>query len=124
MAIEPLIDENTRNLKIRAIIEHPSSKLIPGAFVKIQIKLKEITDAIMIPGLSVIPDAQNKKVIVTDSGQAKFVIVETGIRTENRVQITSGINVGDTIVTSGLLQIKPKMPVKITKVTRDSETRQ
>jgi membrane fusion protein (multidrug efflux system) len=94
---------------------------MPGAFVKVQLKLKEITNAIMIPGLSVIPDAQNKKVIVTDSGQAKFVVVETGIRTENRVQITSGIKPGDTIVTSGLLQIKPRMPVKITKVTRDSE---
>jgi membrane fusion protein (multidrug efflux system) len=121
MAIEPQIDENTRNLKVRALIEHPGSKLIPGAFVKVQLKLKEISDAIMIPGLSVIPDAQNKKVIVADSGHAKFVIVETGIRTENRVQITSGIKPGDTIITSGLLQIKPKMPVKITKVTKDSE---
>jgi membrane fusion protein (multidrug efflux system) len=121
MAIEPQIDQNTRNLKVRAIIEHPSSKLIPGAFVKIQIRLKEIKNAITIPGLAVIPDAQNKKVIVADSGKAKFVIVETGIRTENRVQITSGLGIGDTVITSGLLQIKPNMPVKITNVTKDSD---
>ncbi|MFN8237055.1 MAG: efflux RND transporter periplasmic adaptor subunit [Chitinophagales bacterium] len=115
VAIEPQISETTRNLKVRAIVENAKSKLVAGAFVKVQIKLKQIANAIMIPGNAIIPDAQNKKVIIADSRKAKFVVVETGIRTENEVQIVSGIKVGDTIVTSGILQIKPGMGVKFTK---------
>lgn len=120
IAIEPQINENTRNLKVRAVVEHAATKLMAGAFVKVQIKLKQIANAIMIPGNAIIPDAQNKKVIIADSSKAKFVVVETGIRTENEVQIVSGIKAGDTIVTSGILQIKPGMGIKFTRTTSKS----
>lgn len=120
IAIEPQISESTRNLKVRAVVENAKSKLVAGAFVKVQIKLKQISNAIMVPGNAIIPDAQNKKVIIADSSKAKFVVVETGIRTENEVQILSGVKAGDTIVTSGILQIKPNMGVKFTKITSKS----
>jgi membrane fusion protein, multidrug efflux system len=122
-AIEPMIDESTRNIKLRAFIQGSSAGLVPGAFAKVQLKLKDIPDAIVVPSNAVIPDAKTKKLIVADSGKAKFVIVETGIRTENEIQITAGIAAGDTVVTSGLLQIKPNMLLKITKVTRKSDVK-
>jgi membrane fusion protein, multidrug efflux system len=121
IAIQPQIDESTRNLKVRAVIENADRKLVPGAFVKVQIRLKEIADAIMVPANSIIPDAQSKKLIIADSSKAKFVVVETGIRMENEVQILSGIQTGDTILTSGILQVKPNMGVRFTKVTRRSD---
>jgi membrane fusion protein (multidrug efflux system) len=122
-AIEPMIDEGTRNIKLRAFIQGSSAGLVPGAFAKVQLKLKDIPDAILVPSNAVIPDAKTKKIIVADSGKAKFVIVQTGIRTENEVQVIEGLEVGDTVITSGLLQIKPNMLLKITKVTRKSDVK-
>lgn len=120
IAVEPAIDEMTRNLKVRAMILNPNSKLVPGAYVKVQLKLKETPNAIMIPSSAVIPDDKATKIVVADSSKAKFVAIEIGVRTESEVQVLSGINSGDTVLTTGLLQVKPGMPVKITKTSSRS----
>ena len=117
IALEPQIDESTRNIKVRAIIEETNAKLIPGAYVKINLMMADIPNAIMIPANAIIPDAKNKKVIVSSEGKAKFVIVETGIRTENEVEVISGLQVNDTIVTSGILQVKPNTVLRFTKLS-------
>lgn len=120
IALEPQIDEMTRNLKVRALIEHADPKLVPGAYVKVDLKLKEIPDAIMIPSNAIIPDDRATKVVITDSSKAKFIPVEIGVRTPDEVQVVSGIRPGDTVLITGLLQVKPKMPVKITRVSKRS----
>jgi len=120
IALEPSIDEMTRNLKIRAVIQNPNSKLVPGAYVKVQLKLKEQPNAIMIPSNTVIPDDRAMKIVIADSSKAKFVAIEIGTRTEKEVQVISGLKPGDTVLTTGLLQVKPGMTVKFTKTTTRS----
>jgi membrane fusion protein (multidrug efflux system) len=108
----------TRNLKVRAVIQNPSSKLVPGAYVKVAIKLKEAPNSIVIPSSTVIPDDRFTRVVVVgDSSKAQFVDVEIGVRTEKSVQIISGLEQGDTVLTTGLLQVKPGMTVKIAQLT-------
>jgi membrane fusion protein, multidrug efflux system len=114
-AMDPKIDLATRTIKIRAIVPN-AGQLLPGAFAKVVIALKNMPDAIMIPSQAVIPGTRDKTVAIADSGRAKFVIVETGIRDASNVQITSGLNVGDTVITSGILQLKPKMKLKYKQV--------
>lgn len=114
-AIDPKIDLTTRTIKIRGIIPN-AGKLLPGAFARVAISLKNMPDAIMIPTQAVIPGTRDKKVAIADSGKAKFVIVETGIRDANNVQITSGLSIGDTVIISGILQLKPGAVLKYNKV--------
>lgn len=114
-AIDPKIDLSTRTIKIRAIVPN-AGKLLPGAFARVQISLKNMPDAIMIPTQAVIPGTRDKKVAIADSGKAKFVIVETGIRNADNVQITSGLKPGDTVITSGILQIKPGNVLRYNKI--------
>ncbi|MGX5818482.1 efflux RND transporter periplasmic adaptor subunit [Chitinophaga lutea] len=115
-AIDPKIDLATRSVKIRAIVPNSSRRLFPGSFATTEIQLKDNPNAIMIPSQAVIPGTRFKQVIVADSGKAKFVVVETGIRNESNVQITNGLQIGDTVITSGILQLKPGMPFKYNKV--------
>ncbi|NIG52824.1 efflux RND transporter periplasmic adaptor subunit [Chitinophaga sp. Cy-1792] len=115
-AIDPKIDLNTRTVKLRAMVPNNNGNLFPGSFAKVRINLKDLPAAIMIPSQAVIPGTRDKKVIVADSGKAKFVIVETGIRDESNVQITNGLKPGDTVITSGILQLKPGMPLKYNKI--------
>lgn len=115
-AIDPKIDLATRTVKIRAILPNQDRKLFPGSFVKTNISLKDIPNAIMIPTQAVIPGTRDKRVIVADSGKAKFVIVETGIRDKDNIQIVSGLNTGDTVIISGIQQLKPGSVIKYNKV--------
>lgn len=115
-AIDPKIDLATRSLRIRALVPNSKGRLFPGSFAKTTLSLKDNPNAIMIPSQAVIPGTRDKKVIVADSGRAKFVVVETGIRSESNVQITSGLQQGDTVITTGILQLKPGMPFKYNKV--------
>ncbi|WPQ63885.1 efflux RND transporter periplasmic adaptor subunit [Chitinophaga sancti] len=114
-AIDPKIDLATRTIKLRAIVPNPG-QLLPGAFANVQIALRNMPDALMIPSQAVIPGTRNKKVIVADQGKAKFVVVETDLRDADKVQIISGLSKGDTVITSGMLQLKPGMVLKYNKI--------
>lgn len=114
-AIEPKIDPGTRTLRIRAICSAIYKELIPGAFANVELSLKQIADAILIPTVSIVPELKGQKVFLYKNGVVVAQNVETGIREETRVQITSGLQSGDTVITSGILQIKPKSKVKISE---------
>lgn len=120
-AIDPVVDEMTRNLKVRAVLLSPNAKIVPGSYVKVEVKLKEIPNSIVIPSSAIIPDDKSTKVVIVgDSSKAQFVNVEVGVRTENSVQILSGLKLGDTVLTTGLLQVRPGMEVKIRKAVSNS----
>ncbi|MEZ4839768.1 efflux RND transporter periplasmic adaptor subunit [Flavobacterium sp.] len=112
-ALEPAIDQSTRTLQIRAISENKDGKLIPGTFANIVLPLEELNDAILIPTESIIPIQNGKKVFITKNGMAKEVIIETAQRTEKEILVTSGLKVGDTLITSGIMAIKDGAPLSL-----------
>nr|WP_214446641.1 efflux RND transporter periplasmic adaptor subunit [Flavihumibacter rivuli] len=116
IATEEAVTEETRSLKVRAVVQGRSPQLIPGAFAKVEVDFGQDNNALLIPTQAVIPQARFKKVIVYRGGIAQFETVTTGIRDSTFVQITSGLNAGDTIVTTGLLSIKPESKLQITKL--------
>ncbi len=115
-AIEPRIDPTTRTLKIRAIAENSKGLLLPGQFVKVGLILSSVSNAILVPTEAVIPDLNNHKVFIIEGGKAKEVKVETGMRTETNLEITSGLKPGDSLITTGILQLREGMAVQVTKV--------
>ncbi|HEV7331370.1 MAG TPA: efflux RND transporter periplasmic adaptor subunit [Flavisolibacter sp.] len=115
-ATESNITENTRSLQVRAIVQGDNVGLTPGAFAKVSLSFEPDPDAIVLPTQAVIPQARGKKVYVYNNGIAKFVDVTTGIRDSSTVQITSGLNVGDTVLVTGLLSLRPDAKVTVTKI--------
>jgi membrane fusion protein, multidrug efflux system len=116
IATEEGIDENTRNLKARALVNSGLSLLVPGTFANVELRLKEIKNALMVPTQSIIPQERNKQLIVSIKGKAKFLTVKTGVRQDSVIEVLNGIKPGDTIVTTGIPFIKPKMDLKFVKV--------
>ena len=110
-ATESRIDEETHTLNVRALYPNANGELLPGRYADIQLKQKEITDAIAIPSESIVPEMGKNKVFVYRSGKAYPVEVEIGIRTEAEVQVIKGLAAGDTILTSGTLQLRTGIPV-------------
>jgi len=115
-AIEPRIDPDTRTLKIRALADNKRGNLLPGQFVKVELILQSTNNAILIPTESVIPEQNGKKVFVLENGKATEVRIETGIRTENSLEVLSGLKLGDTLLTTGILQLRPGIGIKISNL--------
>jgi membrane fusion protein (multidrug efflux system) len=118
IATENNIAEETRSLRVRAMVDKPDAQLIAGTFVKVKIELGQNNAALMIPSQAVIPKARNKEVIVYRGGKASVEKVTTGIRDTSLVEITSGLKAGDTILITGLLVTKPGSKVIINKVNK------
>lgn len=112
-ALEPKIDPTTRTIQARAICTN-TGKLFPGAFAEIEIVLRDIPQALVIPTEALIPEIKGQRVFVSRNGIAKAIMVETGIRTERTLQVIDGLQIGDTVITTGLLQIRPGSPVNVT----------
>ena len=115
-AIEPKIDPVTRTLKIRALCSNTGREILPGSFANVELVLKKIENAILVPSEALIPDIKGQKVFLYKNGKAVPQQVETGIRTDVNVQLTSGVSEGDTIITSGMLQLRPGVPVSISEL--------
>lgn len=114
VATEPEMNNTTRNLKVRAVLN--DGKLQAGSFVKVLIQAGDNNQSIMVPTNAIIPDADSKKLVVVKDGKGKYVPVETGIRTASGVEITKGISVGDTVVVTGVLFVRNNSTVKVKKV--------
>ena len=120
MGTEQGIDVLTRNLKVRAIVDNQSDHLLPGAYTDVQLRLSENKDALMVPTQCIIPDEENKRVIMAKNGKVHFALVKTGVRKLSRIEVTEGVQVGDTIITSGILFLKEGARLYYSSVNIDS----
>jgi membrane fusion protein (multidrug efflux system) len=116
MATESNITENTRTLQVRALVQGDNGGLTPGAFAKVKLAFEPDQNAIVLPTQAVVPQARGKQVFVYNGGIAKSVDVTTGIRDSATVQILSGLKVGDTVLTTGLLSLRPEAKVMLASV--------
>jgi membrane fusion protein (multidrug efflux system) len=112
-AVEPSIDAATRSLRVRARCPNSDGALVPGAFANVDLVLRSVPDALTVPSIAVIPELGGKKVFVYEDGTAQPRSVETGIRSDTAVQITSGLAEGDIVIVSGLLQMRPGLEVEV-----------
>lgn len=118
IATEGNVEQNTRTLKIRAMVKERDNELVPGVFAKVNLQLGQDTVALMIPSQAIIPQARNKQVIVLHKDSVEFTVIETGIRDSAYVQVTKGLKAGDTVITTGLMSLRPHAKIKVSNVKR------
>ncbi|MCB9311013.1 MAG: efflux RND transporter periplasmic adaptor subunit [Lewinellaceae bacterium] len=111
-AKEPKINTSTRTVTIRAKAQNPKQTLVPGGFAEITIEISKPYQSIKIPTVAYIPDIQGAKVYQVKNGKVAATKVVAGIRSEHEIEV-DGINEGDTILTSGILQVKPGQVVNV-----------
>lgn len=121
MSTESGINETTRNLDVHAVVRNPSEKLKAGGFANVIFQLGEEDRAVMVPSQAIIPGARDKQVIVYKGGKAVFRVVETGVRDREKIEITKGLSLGDTVITTGLLSIKEGNPITISSFLKEGE---
>lgn len=112
-AVEPKVDARTRSIVLRANYPNENYKLLPGMFANIRLIIRTEDNALQIPSEAIIPQMDGERVYVYRNGRAVLTGISTGIRTEQMVQVTEGLVAGDTLITSGMLQLRTGMPVTV-----------
>ena len=94
----------------------PRSASLLRNYASIRLKKQEIQNAIAIPSEAIVPEMGKDKVFVYKSGKAQPVEITTGLRTEAEVQVVRGLEIGDTIIVSGTLQLRTDLPVVLDEI--------
>lgn len=115
-AVEPRLDEQTFSLFARARYDNADGKIKPGQSASIRIKLDQIDNAIVIPSIATVKEMGRDITYVYESGKAKEVEIVTGMRTASSVEVVSGLEAGDTLLTTGVMQLRTGMPVRIDRM--------
>lgn len=118
-ATESGITTENRSLKVHAEVENVDENITAGSFAKVLFDMGDNDKAVMIPTQAIIPEARDKKVIVYNGGLADFKTVTTGTRDSAKVEILSGLSIGDTVITTGLLSIKPGSKIHLSSLNNE-----
>ncbi|HRP60498.1 MAG TPA: efflux RND transporter periplasmic adaptor subunit, partial [Vicingus sp.] len=113
-AINPVINTNSRTINVRATLSQPKQKtIIPGTYAEVLVTTNDVEDALLIPTQAVVPSINEQTVYVAKNGKAVKKVVLVGNRTKDRIHVLEGISAGDTVITTGLLQVKDGMGVSV-----------
>ena len=112
-AVEPKVDVTTRTVLVRGKYKNTKGILKSGMFVRLTLVTETSSGVILIPTEAIVPEMDGKKVWVISDGMAKSRPVVTGFRSNNRIEILSGLETGDTVMITGLMQVKEGSVVKI-----------
>ncbi|MDR2970168.1 MAG: efflux RND transporter periplasmic adaptor subunit [Tannerellaceae bacterium] len=115
-ALESKVEQETMTLTARAYYPNPNEHIVPGRYVSIEVARDEIKEALAIPSEAVIPEMGKNLVYRYENGIAHPVEVLLGMRTPERVQILEGLSVGDTLITTGVMQLRTGMKVSIDNI--------
>ena len=113
-AIEPIIDPQTRTQRVRARLQS-SKGISSGQFAEVTLFQQPTSNAMMVPTEAIVQDMRGATAFRVRNGRAERCDVQLGARTPTRVLVVSGLQVGDSVITSGLLFVKPNKPVKVAR---------
>ena len=110
-ATDPQIDITTRTILIRARYRNDKFRLRPGMSAKVMLSTGDREANVYVPNQSVVPDVNGRSVWLVKNGKALLIPVQTGNRTADMLEILSGVEKGDTVITTGLMQLREGMSV-------------
>ena len=111
--IDSRIDPRTRSIQVRAQIANPDLKLRPGLLMQINLE-KRVLDALVVPESALVPEGDSQFVFVVNSdNKAIKTLVKVGERKPGWVQITSGLEAGQDVITQGTLRVRDGSLVRV-----------
>ncbi|WP_236823587.1 efflux RND transporter periplasmic adaptor subunit [Blastochloris viridis] len=112
-AIEPMVEQDTRNIRVQATLANPGQMLRPGLYVTVSVAQPMRPSAILVPATAIQTGPSGDSVFVVRSDRAEPVPVVTGQRRGDRVVVEAGLSPGDRVITSGQLRVQPGATVRV-----------
>lgn len=105
-AIDSHVDSDTRTFTVRALYDNRDGRLFPGRYANISLTTQTFENAISIPSQAIVSEMGIDKVFLYKSGKAIPIEITKGLRTESVVQALRGLSAGDTVITTGTMQLR------------------
>jgi membrane fusion protein (multidrug efflux system) len=111
--IDPVVDPNTRAVKVRATLPNPDRRLRPGMLLTVNIDTEPRT-ALSVPELAVVGEGDRRFVYVLgDKGEVKRTQIRTGIRSGGMIEVLQGLRPGQRVVSEGVVKLSDGMKVRV-----------
>jgi membrane fusion protein (multidrug efflux system) len=120
--ISPTIDTRNGTFRATALIDNAAGDLVPGMFARFTIAYEKHIDALLIPSIAVVEEDEETSVYVVTDGEVARRIVETGITSDQQIEILSGLSEDDEIVVVGHSSLRDGSKVLASSTTLDSFT--
>ena len=121
-ALEAALSESSRTRQVLVEIDNSASDLLAGSYAKVNVSMQTgMAKSIPIPAEAFTLDKDGAYVFVATGGKAKIKHVETGLRTPIAVDVTAGLDEGDTVITSGLISLREGASVRIREIRHNTD---
>lgn len=117
-ALDSHVNSDTRTFSVRALYDNSNGKLYPGRYVSIALTTQTFENTLAVPSQAIISEMGIDKVFLYKNGTAIPVEIKKGIRTESLVQVLEGITPGDTVITTGTMQLRTGQKVILDSVNK------
>ena len=107
--IGSVVDAKTRTAVVRAVLNNGDGRYRPGVFATGRIKVKQAGEVVVVPSASVQTVNDQACVFVKDGDAFVLRYVTTGMTDRGRIEIVSGVNAGDEIVTQNAFHLKAEL---------------
>lgn len=120
-AIAPEIDEATRTITIRSIMDNKENAYRPNEFARVIVQAGKMQDAILIPETAIEREGDQEYVMLVVDNVGVRSIVSTGLREGGEVQITHGVKAGDIVIVAGQFKVHDGEEVKVVNELGEKE---
>ncbi len=115
-ALDPAVDPATRTFQVKATVANAELLLRPGMFVKAEVVTARRADVVVVPRDMVLTRQNRQVVFVAEAARAQMREVETGLEDQTHIEIVSGLEVGEQLITSNHQTLRPRTRVQVTHV--------
>jgi membrane fusion protein (multidrug efflux system) len=121
-AVDSVIDEATRNVRVQATLANPNALLRPGMFVNTEVPLSETSNHVVLPATAIQYAPYGDMVYIIEEMKGpdgktyrgvRQQVVKVGETRGDRVAILSGVKSGEEVVTSGVFKLRPGVHVQV-----------
>lgn len=112
-ASDSRVDPDTRTYTVRALYENKGGKLVPGRYVNVNLSTRQFDHTLAVPSEAIVSEMGVDKVFLYKNGIAEPVEISKGLRTDAEVQVLRGLHAGDTVITSGTMQLRTGQKVTL-----------
>lgn len=112
--LDNTVGTTTGTIALRATFDNGDGALWPGQFVDVSIRLREIPNALVVPGTAIVVGQQGSQIFVVKADSTVDIrVVHTGVIAGDNIVVFDAVQAGDTVVTDGQLRLVPGTHVTV-----------
>ncbi len=111
--VNPVLDTSSRTVKVTLSLDGSDRRIKVGMFASIRLIIKEEADVVSVPASALTKNYEQNVVYVVEDGIARMQEVEVGLTSDENVQITEGLSLGEKVITRGLSGVVDGSSVRI-----------